>query len=67
MGRWDIRKHVENGLKSEYIKYLDQLFEMVMNTMRKKSIECKKEITQFVSIFDVAELSFRQLSSVAGL
>ncbi|ODN04856.1 SEC14-like protein 4 [Orchesella cincta] len=63
-GTWDVRRVCENGLKQEYVKYVDQLFLHVTQAMKESSVIRGTPITQFICIMVPDEFpAFRQMSS----
>ncbi|XP_035710360.1 SEC14-like protein 2 [Folsomia candida] len=62
-GQWDIRRVCELGVKSEYIRYVDQLFANVTQAMAASSAERSNIISQFIIVFVPDDLAaFRQMS-----
>ncbi|CAL8125545.1 unnamed protein product [Orchesella dallaii] len=63
-GTWDVKMLCENGLKNEYVKYVDQLFLQVTQAMKESSAIRGTPITQFVCVMVPDEFAaFRQMSS----
>lgn len=66
-GQWDIRRVCELGVKSEYIRYVDQLFANVTQAMAASSAERSNIISQFIIVFVPDDLAaFRQMSCRQG-
>jgi hypothetical protein len=66
-GQWDVKRLCDQGMKSDYIRWVDQLFYRVIEAMRTSSAITGRNISQFVMIMIPDDLSaFRQMSSRQG-
>lgn len=65
-GKWDIRKAISLGMKSELHRHIDQVFETAMKFMEHRSTP-ENMYTQFIIILDFEGFSLRQLASKEGM
>jgi len=61
-----VRKVVQSGARDTWLRYFDQIFAKVFKKMKETSKNVNKEVTQFVFIWDFADFSMRQLSSLSS-
>jgi len=60
VGRWEVRKRLEEGLKEQLVLHVYSIFKSVLD--RIDEARTQRGVTQVVGILDMAELSFRKLS-----
>jgi len=61
-----MRKATSNGEAATLLKYMTQIFAKIFKRAEESSQKSGREVTQFVVIIDSANLSMRQLTSVAS-
>ncbi|CAG7716864.1 unnamed protein product [Allacma fusca] len=61
-GRWDYKGAINSGIREEFLRFKEMISERIVRTMRGKITSEGIPVTQFVSIVDMGQISFRQTS-----
>jgi len=57
---------MNSGERETWLRYIDQLFARLFQSMKETAKELNKEITQFTCIVDFADFSMKQLTSLSS-
>jgi hypothetical protein len=66
-GEWPLRKMLNQGLKKEHQRFMEQLFEQVEARMKGKVSRAGVPVSQFVFIADVGKLSMKNLAKKGAI
>ncbi|CAG7720787.1 unnamed protein product [Allacma fusca] len=62
VGRWDLKTLVSSGEAKEFLRFKDQFHESIIDLMKGKFTTEGVPVTQFISVVDLDQLSFRQVT-----
>jgi hypothetical protein len=63
VGRWEVRKLIEIGLKEDLLKYFRKIMEEILSRIEAER-EGRGTVTQVIAIFDMEQLWFSKLASM---
>ncbi|CAG7824112.1 unnamed protein product [Allacma fusca] len=67
LGKWDLIKIVDTGLRQEFVRYMDQMYFKLLDAMKDQYGPDGVPVTQFNITYDVSGLSLKLMTSVAVL